>query len=348
MEIGTVPALGVVAPDVGVVAIGRNEGERLRRCLASVREQCTTIVYVDSGSEDGSVAAARNLGVEVVELDLSIPFTAARARNAGLAKLREIRPDVELVQFVDGDCELVRGWIPSASKAMSDRADLAVVCGRRRERHPDATVYNLLCDLEWDTPVGDAEACGGDALMRVAALDSVGGFDERLIAGEEPDLCLRLRKRGFAIRRIDAEMTLHDAAMTRLGQWAKRMMRSGYASAESLARNGGATPAVDRRCVRGALVWVVGFPLFVLAGAALVASRGSATGALLVLAAGAAIALLQIVRVAVGNGARGRGARERGLYALACMAGKVPQTLGMVRYLGDRARSGRPTLIEYK
>jgi len=228
-----------------------------------------------------------------------------------------------------------------------ERTDLAVVCGRRRERHPDATVYNLLCDLEWDTPVGEAEACGGDALMRVAALEAVGGFDERLIAGEEPDLCLRLRKRGLAILRIDAEMTLHDAAMTRLRQWAKRMMRSGYASAESLARNGGATPEIDRRCVRGAVVWGIGFPLLVLAGAAFAAAR-SPSGALLVLAAGAAIALLQVVRVAAGSGARGRGAKERGLYALSCMAGKVPQTLGMVRYLGDRSSRERPTLIEYK
>jgi GT2 family glycosyltransferase len=335
-------------PALGVVAIGRNEGERLRRCLASVREQCTTIVYVDSGSQDGSVSVARNLGVEVVELDLSIPFTAARARNAGLARLSKILPDVELVQFVDGDCELVGGWIASAAKAMSERKEIAVVCGRRRERHPDATVYNLLCDLEWDTPVGEVDACGGDALMRVAALREVGGFDERLIAGEEPDLCLRLRKRGHAIRRIDAEMTLHDAAMTRLGQWAKRMMRSGYASAESLARNGDATPDVDRRCVRGAMVWVVAFPLLVLAAAAIAASRGSAPGALLVLAAGGAIGLLQVARVAAGRGARGRGAKERALYALSCMAGKVPQTLGMMRYLGDRSSRERPTLIEYK
>jgi hypothetical protein len=231
---------------------------------------------------------------------------------------------------------------------MSGRKEIAVVCGRRRERHPDATVYNLLCDLEWDTPVGEAEACGGDALMRIAALSEVGGFDERLIAGEEPDLCLRLRKRGWSIHRIDAEMTLHDAAMTRLGQWAKRMMRSGYASAESLARNGGATPELDRRCVRGALVWALAFPALILAGMAIAASRGSPPAAALVLAAGAAIALLQVVRVAAGKGARGRGAKERGLYALSCMAGKVPQTLGMFRYLGDRSSRERPTLIEYK
>src|SRR6476660_3526039 len=85
-------------PDVAVVAIGRNEGERLQRCLESVRPQCETIVYVDSGSDDGSVDLARGLGVEVVELDMSIPFTAARARNEGLRRLRELRPSLEYVQ----------------------------------------------------------------------------------------------------------------------------------------------------------------------------------------------------------------------------------------------------------
>lgn len=331
-----------------MVAIGRNEGERLRRCLLSVREQCRSIVYVDSGSSDGSVATARALGVEVVELDLSIPFTAARARNEGLARLRAIVPGLEYVQFVDGDCELDRGWIPAALSAIAPEPRVAVVCGRRRERHPDATIYNLLCDLEWDTPVGEVDACGGDALVRAAALEEVGGFDARLIAGEEPDLCLRLRKIGLSIRRIDAEMTLHDAAMTRLGQWSKRMMRGGYASAESLARNGGATPDVDRRCVRGALAWVVGFPALVLLGIALAASFGTPASALIVVGAAAAILSLQVARIAVGSGARGRSPRERFLYASSCMAGKVPQALGMIRYLGDRTSRERPTLIEYK
>lgn len=252
------------------------------------------------------------------------------------------------MQFVDGDCELDRGWIQAALRAIAAEPKVAVVCGRRRERHPDATIYNLLCDLEWDTPVGEVDACGGDALMRATALEEVGGFDARLIAGEEPDLCLRLRKLGFSIRRIDAEMTLHDAAMTRLGQWSKRMMRSGYASAESLARNGGATPDVDRRCVRGAVAWVVGFPAVVLLGIGLAASFGAPTSVLLVVAVAAAVLLLQVARIAAGSGARGRSLRERSLYAVSCMAGKLPQALGMLRYLGDRSSRERPTLIEYK
>src|SRR5271154_4207050 len=91
---------------IGAVVIGRNEGERLIRCFRSLRRYVDAVVYVDSGSTDGSVAAAKEAGAVVVDLDMSRPFTMARGRNAGLAKLREVYPDLGFVHFVDGDCEL--------------------------------------------------------------------------------------------------------------------------------------------------------------------------------------------------------------------------------------------------
>src|SRR5882672_3355636 len=160
---------------VGVVAIGRNEGERLERCLASVIGHAARVVYVDSGSTDASVELARRMGAVVVELDRERPFTAARARNAGFRKLHEVAPGIALVQFVDGDCEVVGGWLARAERELLGDPTLVVACGRRRERHPEASVYNRLCDLEWNTPVGPADACGGDALMRVEAVRAVDG-----------------------------------------------------------------------------------------------------------------------------------------------------------------------------
>lgn len=188
---------------IGVVAIGRNEGERLRRCLNSVADRGLVLVYVDSGSGDGSIELARGLGVEVVELDLSRPFSAARARNEGLERLLEVAPSVQYVQFVDGDCEIVDGWVDRARRELDERPEAAVVCGRRRERYPEQSVYNHLADLEWDTPIGEAKACGGDALMRVAALRQAGAYNPELIAGEEPELCVRLRQKGWRIFRVD-------------------------------------------------------------------------------------------------------------------------------------------------
>ncbi|MCX7808386.1 MAG: glycosyltransferase [Deltaproteobacteria bacterium] len=233
--------------DIGVVVIGRNEGERLIRCLGSVKREVDQVVYVDSGSADGSPERARSIGVRVLELDKSIPFTAARARNEGLAELIKASPELDKVQFIDGDCELVEGWLERAATVLDSRPEVAVVCGRRRERHPERSIYNRAIDVEWNTPIGEAKACGGDAMMRVQAFLEVGGFDPTLIAGEEPELCLRLRRRGWKVLRIDCDMTWHDAAIYRFGQWWKRALRSGYAYAEGAARYG---RDPERYCVR--------------------------------------------------------------------------------------------------
>jgi GT2 family glycosyltransferase len=222
---------------VGIVAIGRNEGKRLVQCLLSIADP-KTAVYVDSNSSDNSIEVARSLGVEVVELDMSQPFSAARARNAGLQALQRRAPLPEFVQFVDGDCEIADGWIERGLEEFRTDETVAVVAGRRRERHPFASIYNRLCDIEWNTPIGDAKACGGDCLIRMTVLRDVGGYNGSVIAGEEPELCVRIREAGWKVRRIDAEMTLHDAAMHRFSQWWKRMQRSGHAYAQGAAMHG--------------------------------------------------------------------------------------------------------------
>jgi GT2 family glycosyltransferase len=212
---------------VGIVAIGRDEGDRLVRCLQAIDRQRYPVVYVDSASTDGSAERARAMGAHVVDLDLSLPFTAARARNEGFARLMAAAPQLELVQFIDGDCELRGDWIETAERFLDANPAVAVVCGRRRERFPDASLYNAMIDREWNTPVGEATACGGDAMMRVHVFQQLGGYDPRIISGEEPELCARMRAAGWKIWRDDAEMTLHDAALLRFGQWWSRAIRSG-------------------------------------------------------------------------------------------------------------------------
>ena len=74
---------------IGFVAIGRNEGARIERCLRALKAQSDRVIYVDSDSKDDSVATAKRLGVSVIELDHARPFTAARSRNEGFAALIE-------------------------------------------------------------------------------------------------------------------------------------------------------------------------------------------------------------------------------------------------------------------
>lgn len=255
--------------EVGIVAIGRNEGERLVRCLASIGREVTT-VYVDSASTDGSVAIAQAAGAIVLPLDMTRPFTAARARAEGVELLRERLPAAELVMFVDGDCELEPGWLATASAYLDQHPDVAAVCGRRRERFPEASLYNHVANWEWDTPVGEAASCGGDAMMRIAAYEAVGGFDATMIAGEEPELCSRLRAKGWRIMRLDAPMTIHDAAMLRFGQWWRRGIRAGfgYAQAWRITRRRGGETLYGADLRRMAL-WTLAVPLACVAAAVL-------------------------------------------------------------------------------
>ena len=245
----------------GVVVIGRNEGGRLKRCLGSLVDRVERIVYVDSGSTDESVVFARSIGVDVVDLDLSRPFSMARGRNVGYHRLIELHPDLEFVQFVDGDCEVVPTWIDAAMDAIDSHPDVWVVFGRRRERFPDASIYNRLVDLEWDGPNGKVAACGGDALMRVEAMQVTGGFNESMIGGEEPELCVRIRQAGGAILRIDAEMTVHDAAINEFGQWWKRAKRGGFAYAHGAALHGAGPQRHKVRQLASALFWTAGMTI---------------------------------------------------------------------------------------
>lgn len=328
--------LNAMANGIGVVVIGRNEGPRLERCLASLAGMAQQIVYVDSGSTDGSVQLAQRLGVEVVELDMTIPFTAARARNEGFACVKRLLPTVRYVQFVDGDCEVVVGWLSRAQAFLEAQPEVAVVCGRRRERFPQRSIYNLMCDLEWDTPVGEAKACGGDALMRADAFAAVSGFRPDLIAGEEPELCVRLRARGWKVWRLADEMTLHDAAMTRFGQWWRRTLRGGYAFAEGAFLHGAPPERHWRRESRRAWFWGLLIPLMTLITSLVIGW----SGLLLLL-----VYPLQVVRLARrGDGASG----NNWVLAFFLVLGKFPEMLGQVKFLLNRFGAGKSALIEYK
>jgi glycosyltransferase involved in cell wall biosynthesis len=329
-------ASATVTGGVAVVAIGRNEGERLRACLTSVLGTAQRVVYVDSGSTDDSVAMARQMGAEVVVLDPNVVFTAALARNAGWRHARQLDPQIEFVQFVDGDCAVADGWLAQARGFLVDHPDVVAVCGRRRERFPERSIYNLLCDLEWAAPIGETKACGGDVMMRAAALESVNGYNPRLIAGEEPELCVRLRAKGWRVWRLGAEMTLHDAAMTRISQWWKRSMRAGYTYAEGVHLHG--APPERHRVVesRRAWAWGLGVPVVALLGSWFVSPW------LLALLLVYPLQMLRLYRSFEGS------AKARAARAVFMVLGKFAEACGQLKFVALRLSGGTARLIEYK
>lgn len=321
---------------IGIVVIGRNEGDRLIRCLDSTLQQATTVVYVDSGSTDSSVAMARSKGACVVELDMRTPFTAARARNAGFEQLLQLDPHLAYVQFVDGDCELSPHWLSTGSSFLRQNLHIAALAGRLREKFPDASVYNQLCDLEWAAPAGLATHCGGIAMMRVAAFQKVNGFDPQLICGEEPELCSRFRAQGWQVWRLADDMARHDAAMTHFSQWWVRTLRAGYgfAQAADMSRTEPARRGV--RESRSAWFWGLTIPLVSLVLGALWWPVG-----LLVWMAYPA----QIARMAL----RGKhSVRLHWMRAAFLVLGKFPEMLGQVKFLYQRITGQQSYLIEHK
>lgn len=329
--------------NIGVITIGRNEGERLVRCLQSLKKQLAPdmpIVYVDSGSTDGSVEKAQEMGIDVVNLDMSVPFTMARGRNAGFQYLLSNYPDLEFVHFIDGDCELLPGWLSTALEFIQKDSQIAIVCGRRRERFPDASPYNRMAEMEWNTLVGETTACGGDALMRVVAIKEVDGYNPSLICGEEPEMCIRLRHKGWRIWRLEDDMTLHDAAILHFGQWWKRAIRGGWAVAEGFAMYGNAEEQYMQKQYKSGWLWGLVVPLCAIAFAW--PTRGISLILFL------SYALLGFKNYRYRMNTFNDTPDEARLYSFYCNLSKFPQMIGQAKYWLNRLRNKPATLIEYK
>jgi len=320
---------------IAAVVIGRNEGQRLITCLESLIDCVEHIIYVDSGSSDNSIQDAEKRGVICLPLDMSLPFTAARARNEGANYLIQKHPNLDVIQFIDGDCELRYDWVGKARQFLVENPKYAVVCGRRRERFPDNTIYNGLCDIEWNTPVGDAMACGGDALIRVDAYKQVNGYRDGLIAGEEPEMCFRLRQYGWKVYRLDAEMTLHDAAITKFSQWWNRAKRAGYAYASSFFLHGQSIEKFKQKEVFSIVFWAGLIPVLII----LLTFINSYSLLLLL------IYIFQLAKIIFINK---RINKIHFIYSISLILSKFPQFLGVIKFIINKLKGNKEYLIEYK
>lgn len=321
---------------IAAVAIGRNEGERLVRCLASMKDAADVLIYVDSGSTDASVAEAEKVGAVIVELDMTRPFTAARARNEGFQALAANGIEADFVQFVDGDCALEPGFIAAAAKTLEDNPELGIVTGWRSEIYREASVYNALCDFEWRRPAGEILTCGGDMMVRREAFEAAGGFDDTVIAAEDDEFCVRVRGAGWKMRRIEEEMTRHDAAMTTFGQWWKRAVRSGH----GFAQVGHLHPEYFVKERRRVWLYGAALPLIGLLGALVI----TAWMLLPVLAAYA----LNYYRTARGLAREGLPEGEEWYHSVFITLSKIPNVLGMLTFHIRRLRGSSMRIIEYK
>jgi GT2 family glycosyltransferase len=326
---------------IAVVIIGRNEGERLLASLQSVLHAGVPLIYADSGSGDGSVDLARRLGVQTIELDPSRPFSAARGRNEGLAEAVRTWPNVKYILFLDGDCTLDAEFPAAAAEKLEDDPKLAIVTGHLSERSPQSSIYNRMCAIEWrgsPGPIENMNGLGGIMAVRVSAFQEVGGFNEQAISGEEADLGVRLRLRGYSVTKIDHPMAIHDAQMYSFRQWWTRAVRNGHSLAHRYASHG-RTPFRDGLAgLRSAVFWGFLLPLSVLL--LIWPTRGFS----LLLLGGYGLLGWRIYRHYVREG---HGTSDAVLMARFLIYAKFAEFLGVVRYCVNRTR-GRFHIIEWK
>lgn len=327
--------------NVGFILIGRNEGERFKIGLNAVRKLYphSPVVYVDSGSTDDSVAFASSMGVSITELDMSEPFTAARARNAGARALLKDHPDLFWLQFLDGDCEVLEGWVEKGLEMLSEDSTIGIVSGRRAERFPQNSLYNRLIDMEWNTPIGEIMGVPGDMLMSVEMYNKADGFNDALIAGEDFDLCLRCKNLGFRTYRIDAPMSMHDADIMHFSQWAKRTKRGGHAYANLHHIHKGENAANFTRKIFSIFVWGACIPLMLIASLIL-----WPTGILVILI----FILLMVAKNTIKRMNEGDEFDFAWRYSALGYIAKAPELMGVVEYWQVLKSNRKHTLIEYK
>lgn len=343
MTPATEPGITPTTPDnrpgsVGVVVIGRNEAPRLERTLGALTGQPGPVLYVDSGSTDGSPEIAERAGVRLLRLTEG-PFSAARGRAAGMDRLISEQPELRYVQFIDGDCVLAGGWLTEAAAFLDAHPDAAAVVGRLREENASSSMLVRLVEVEWDLPEGPTDVIGGISLMRVEALQRAGGWRPDLVAGEELDLSSRLRAAGYTLHRLPCDMCRHDIGITRFGEFWKRSVRTGHSYAQLAFLHHATGP---KRWLRRTLGHVFYGLLLPVAG--IVALLTSWPAALIVVV----LYGLLVGRLAAWRLGRGDPVPVALSYAVVTAVCKVAAGIGVLKFLKSSLTGRRSSLIEYK
>jgi GT2 family glycosyltransferase len=317
----------------GIVVIGRNEGQRLSDSLIAAKYYGLPFVYVDSQSSDGSVEIAHNLNVDVVILDTSTLINASRGRNEGVAYLLERNPNLSYIHFIDGDTVFDPLWCKTALNILENNSEIAVVCGVLREKNRHHSLYAKLLGIEWRLMTQSNGKCGGNATIRLSALQLVNGYDETLIAGADPDLYRRLKEKNFYVKTTEIEMGEHDGGMTSFSQWWTRCKRSGYAFADARSCS------KSNRGVKNTLLWGLALPISILISVFLLGPVGIIIISLYV---------VQIIRMVISKNIQCLKITDKIYYAVNVNLARIPQTIGVLSCYLERYAKIKKSVIHYK
>ena len=159
---------------------------------------------VDNGSSDRTLELVRRFPVVLLQLS---PGFVSRSRNAGAATGHH-----PLLAFVDSDCIVLPGWADAIRLAL--REDTLGAVGARHQLRDGPTWVELAWQKAHERPsiseFRDVDYLpAGNLAVRRSVFLSVGGFDETLETGEDPDLCVRISRSGLRIVEYSRMRCIH-------------------------------------------------------------------------------------------------------------------------------------------
>jgi glycosyltransferase involved in cell wall biosynthesis len=197
-------------PDVSIVVIGKNEGNHLEDTFSAILnidypQNKLELIYVDANSKDNSISIAEKYCQKVIGLK-SNWASSGLARNHGLIKARH-----EIVHFIDGDTSISDQYLKRAVEKINNQ-EIYAVTGYFKEKYPDK-FFNRIMDFRRDEVLHTESFCestnGGGTYLKSRLL-SVNGYDERILKGQESELGIRYREKGYKILFIDEVQGLHN------------------------------------------------------------------------------------------------------------------------------------------
>ena len=218
---------------ISVLVVNHNGRDHLRHCLTRLADQQGTydeIVVADNGSSDGSVEMVRARFPRCVLLALEENRGFGAANNQAAAAARG-----DYLLLLNSDAWLADGALPRLAAALEEDSDLALAApdlrypdGRRQFAWaPETSVLGEAVQklrnrfetrpwahrtpVRWLQPLcGPGWFSAACVLLRRAAFDAVGGFDERFFMYfEDVDLSRRLRRSGWRLRSVPEARAFH-------------------------------------------------------------------------------------------------------------------------------------------
>ena len=219
-----------------MVVPARNAARSLPALLASLRNQTLAperfeVVVVDNASSDGTAALAHADGAVVVAEPVP---NRSRARNRGIEAAR-----ADHLAFTDADCVASEGWLEAL---LACRGEAPLVAGPVEVT--TGPLPNAIERLEarWrfaqEHWVREGWAATANLSVDRAVLEAVGGFDPTYRrAAEDPDLCLRAGRAGFALGWCPGALVRHEAESS-LAPMLRRAFRHGDGASQAYYRLG--------------------------------------------------------------------------------------------------------------